>query len=162
MANNFRSKTSYSTSTEYFMQEDGTTGAGLGDNIRLEDGTAHDSGTFGGLFSLESLSNTTFYQCPDSTTAMILSMSIINKSDDTVSCIVYLHSSTAETKTVSSASVTETNANVTLFHGVPIPTNTTLEVMGGQKIILQPTDKLILKSNSSNGVDVTMSIMEMT
>lgn len=162
MANNFRSKTSYSTSTEYFMQEDGTTGAGLGDNIRLEDGTAHDSGTFGGFFSLESLSNTTFYQCPDSTTAMILSMSIINKSDDTVSCIVYLHSSTAETKTVSSASVTETNANVTLFHGVPIPTNTTLEVMGGQKIILQPTDKLILKSNSSNGVDVTMSIMEMT
>ena len=154
MANNFRSKTSYSTSTEYFMQEDGTTGAGLGDNIRLEDGTAHDSGTFGGLFSLESLSNTT--------TAMILSMSIINKSDDTVSCIVYLNSSTAETKTVSSASVTETNANVTLFHGVPIPTNTTLEVMGGQKIILQPTDKLILKSNSSNGVDVTMSIMEMT
>ena len=80
MANVFKSRTAYSVSTEYFMQEDGTTGAGLGDNIRLEDGTAHDSGTYGGSFSLESLSNTTFYQCPDSTTAVVLSINIINKS----------------------------------------------------------------------------------
>lgn len=162
MANVFKSRTAYSVSTEYFMQEDGTTGAGLGDNIRLEDGTAHDSGTYGGSFSLESLSNTTFYQCPDSTTAVVLSINIINKSDDTVSCIVYLNSSTSDSKTVSSSSVTETNANVTLLHGVPIPTNTTLEVMSGQKIVLQATDSLVLKSNSSNGVDVTMSLMEIT
>ena len=130
--------------------------------IRVEDGTAHDSGTYGGSFSLESLSNTTFYQCPDSTTSVVLSINIINKSDDTVSCIVYLNSSTSDSKTVDSSSVTETNANVTLLHGVPIPTNTTLEVMSGQKIVLQATDSLVLKSNSSNGVDVTMSLMEIT
>ena len=51
---------------------------------------------------------------------------------------------------------------MTLLHGVPIPTNTTLEVMSGQKIVLQATDSLVLKSNSSNGVDVTMSLMEIT
>ena len=89
-------------------------------------------------------------------------INIINKSDDTVSCIVYLNSSTSDSKTVDSSSVTETNANVTLLHGVPIPTNTTLEVMSGQKIVLQATDSLVLKSNSSNGVDVTMSLMEIT
>lgn len=166
MANNFRTKTKYSASTNYFRQEDGTAGTSThGDSFMLEDGTGNTASpttTHGGKFATEETSNNTFYQCPDSTTTIVLSMSIINKYNEPVSCIVYLNSTTSETKTVSSSSVTETNENITLLHSIPIPVNTTLEVMSGQKIVLQQTDSIVVKANKSNAVDITMSVMEIS
>ena len=73
-----------------------------------------------------------------------------------------MNTSTSVTKLVDTVSVTETNDNITLFHNVPIPINTTLEIMSGQKITLQQKDALILKANNSNAIDISMSFMEIT
>ncbi len=158
MANSFKTRTKYSVSTNYFLQEDGNF-------WMLEDGTgttASPTTTHGGKISTEETSNTTFYQCPDSTTTIVLSISLINKHTESVSCAVYLNTSTSVTKLVDTVSVTETNDNITLFHNVPIPINTTLEIMSGQKITLQQKDALILKANNSNAIDISMSFMEIT
>ena len=104
MANTFRTRTIYSASTDYIRQEDGTVGTSThGDFWRLEDGTgttASPTTTHGGKISTETTSNATFYQCPDNVTSIILSISLINKYNEAVSCIVYLNTDTSITKTV--------------------------------------------------------------
>lgn len=158
MANSFKTRTKYSVSTNYVLQENS-------DFWMLEDGTgttASPTTTHGGKISTEETTNNTFYQCPDNTTTIILSISLINKYTEAVSCAVYLNTSTSVTKTVDGSNVTETNDNITLFHNVPIPTNTTLEIMSGQKITLQQRDALVLKANNSNAIDISMSFMEIT
>ena len=71
--------------------------------------------------------------------------------------------SSAITSTVtlsSDTSDTETNADVELITNAPIPGNSTLELLSGNKIVLQTTD--LFKVFGSGAVDVCLSIMEIT
>jgi hypothetical protein len=81
MANSFRNKTRKNISTEYFVYNNNADGNDLGDKILLETGV--NSGETTSSLALESYANTVIYTCADSTTCIIVSISLINKSTDT-------------------------------------------------------------------------------
>ena len=74
-----------------------------------------------------------------------------NTTANSVNCTVTVSSDTSDT---------ETNADVEIVTTRPIPGNSSLELMAGNKIVLQATD--LFKVFGSGAVDVTLSIMEIT
>ena len=93
----------------------------------------------------------TVYTVPCSTTAIVLGCMIGNTTANSITCTVTVSSDTSDT---------ETNADVELLTSTPIPGNSSLEIMGGNKIVLQTTD--LFKVTASAAVDVCLSIMEIT
>lgn len=93
------------------------------------------------------------YTVPGSTTAVVLGLTLANKTGSAITTDVLL---------VSDTSQTETNANVYLLKGTTIPANTTLEVFGGQKLVLQATDVIQGLASTGSALDVALSIMEIT
>ena len=93
----------------------------------------------------------TVYTVPGSTTAIVLGCMIGNTTANSITCTVTVSSDTSDT---------ETNADVELLTSKPIPGNSSLEIMGGNKIVLQTTD--LFKVTASAAVDVCLSIMEIT
>ena len=67
----------------------------------------------------------TLYTCPASTTAIILGLAITNKTDNSV------------TASVQFTDASDSNATRLLLNEVTIPANTTLEVLAGQKYVLE-------------------------
>ena len=93
----------------------------------------------------------TVYTVPSSTTAVVLGMMIGNTTSSAITSTVTLSSDTSDT---------ETNADVELITTAPIPGNSSLELMAGNKIVLQTTD--LFKVYGTGAVDVCLSIMEIT
>ena len=93
----------------------------------------------------------TVYTVPSSTTAIVLGAMIGNTTANSVNCTVTGSSDTSDT---------ETNADVELVTTTPIPGNSSLELMAGNKIVLQTTD--LFKVYATGAVDVCLSIMEIT
>ena len=91
------------------------------------------------------------YTVPSSTTAIVLGISLANKDSS---------SRTADVLIVSDTSDVETNANSYLGYGLPIPVGGTLEVMAGNKLVLQTTDIIQAKASAGSAVDIIISIME--
>ena len=91
------------------------------------------------------------YTVPSSTTAIVLGISLANKDSS---------SRTADVLIVSDTSDVETNANSYLGYGLPIPVGGTLEVMAGNKLVLQTTDIIQAKASAGSAVDIIVSIME--
>ena len=93
----------------------------------------------------------TVYTVPGSTTAIVLGCMIGNTTANAITCTVTVSSDTSDT---------ETNADVELVTTTPIPGNSSLELMSGNKIVLQTTD--LFKVYGTGAVDVCLSIMEIT
>ena len=93
----------------------------------------------------------TVYTVPGSTTAIVLGLMIGNTTSSAITSTVTVSSDTSDT---------ETNADVELITTAPIPVNSSLEIMSGNKIVLQTTD--LLRVYGSGAVDVCLSIMEIT
>ena len=93
------------------------------------------------------------YTVPSSTTTVVLGISLANKDTS---------SRTADVLIVSDTSDTETNANAYLGKGLPLPVGGTLEIMGGNKLVLKATDVIQAKASAGSAVDVIVSIMEIT
>ena len=93
----------------------------------------------------------TVYTVPSSTTAIVLGCMIGNTTSNAITCTVTVSSDTSDT---------ETNADVELVTTTPIPGNSSLELMAGNKIVLQTTD--LFKVYATGAVDVCLSIMEIT
>ena len=93
----------------------------------------------------------TVYTVPSNTTAIVLGMMIGNTTSSAITSTVTLSSATSDT---------ETNADVALITTTPIPGNSTLELLSGNKIVMQTTD--YIRVYGSGAVDVTLSIMEIT
>ena len=93
----------------------------------------------------------TVYTVPSSTTSVVLGMMIGNTTSSAITSTVTLSSDTSDT---------ETNADVVLITTTPIPGNSTLELLSGNKIVMQTTD--YIRVYGSGAVDVTLSIMEIT
>ena len=91
------------------------------------------------------------YTVPSSTTAIVLGISLANKDSS---------SRTADVLIVSDTSDVETNANSYLGYGLPIPVGGTLEVMAGNKLVLQTTDIIQAKASAGSAVNIIISIME--
>jgi len=54
------------------------------------------------------------------------------------------------------------NDDVSILKNVPVPQGSTLEFMGGNKIVLEATDTLTAVSDVASSVDVAVSILELT
>ena len=93
----------------------------------------------------------TVYTVPSSTTAIVLGCVIGNTTSNSVNTTVTVSSDTSDT---------ETNADVEILTTTPIPGNSSLEIMSGNKIVLQTTD--LFRVYGSGAVDVCLSIMEIT
>ena len=104
-------------------------------------------------------SPTTLYTAPSGTTVIVLGMALCNKSANQVTVKVLLESDTATSVNTGAGAA---NDNVELVHDVVLAAGNTLEIMEGQKIILQTTDVLKVSASAGSAVDVKFSYMEQT
>ena len=95
----------------------------------------------------------TLYTVPGSTTAIVLGLMLCNVHTSQVTVDVHIESDTSDT---------ETNANVHAIKDAPIPVGSTLEVMSGNKVVLQATDVLKIDCDVAAKIDATLSVMEIT
>ena len=98
------------------------------------------------------------YTVPSSTTTIVLGIMMSNTSSGTIKGSVQLVSTTA-TSTNSGAS--NANESTYLIKDAPINNSSSLEIMAGNKIVMQTGD--ILKAQAdTTGMDIIISYMEMT
>tara|TARA_R100001530_G_scaffold123245_1_gene91126 strand:- start:464 stop:808 length:345 start_codon:yes stop_codon:yes gene_type:complete len=92
------------------------------------------------------------YEVDASTTTIVLGISLSNKSNASKTADILIVTDTSHSG--------ETNADSYLGYGLPIPAGGTLEVMSGNKLVLQTTDKIQAKASAGSAVDIIVSIME--
>jgi len=96
------------------------------------------------------------YTTPSSTTTVVLGMVIAN---------VHTSQVTADVKLVSDTSGggrSATNTTTFLLKDAPIPVGSSLEILAGNKVVLETTDKLQVDCSVADKVSITLSIMEIT
>ena len=96
----------------------------------------------------------TLYTCPSATTAIILGLALTNKTDNAVTVSVQLIDS--------SASGSAADKERLLLNDVSIPANTTLEVLSGQKYVMETTDILKVKAGTTTSLDAVLGLMQIT
>ena len=97
----------------------------------------------------------TVYTVPSSTTAVIIGLTISNIKGQSI---------TADAQIVTASSSGENADDVYIVKDVPLPAGSSIEVMSGNKIILEAGDvvKVAGSNGSGNDADVILSIMEIT
>ena len=95
----------------------------------------------------------TLYTVPSSTTTIVLGLMLCNVDTSQRLVDVHIESNTSDN---------ESNANVHAIKDAPIPAGSTLEVMAGNKVVLQETDVLMIECDVAAKIDATLSIMEIT
>ncbi len=96
------------------------------------------------------------YTCPGSTTTIILGMVLANVHTSPVTVSVKLVSDT------SGGGRTATNTTTFLLKDAPLPVGSSLEILSGNKVVLETTDKIQIDCSVADKASVTMSIMEIT
>jgi hypothetical protein len=96
------------------------------------------------------------YTCPGSTTTIILGMVLSNVHTSQVTVSVKLVSDT------SGGGRTATNTTTFLLKDAPLPVGSSLEILAGNKVVLETTDKIQIDCSVADKASVTMSIMEIT
>lgn len=95
----------------------------------------------------------TLYTVPSSTSTVVLGLLLCNVHSSDVTVSVKIESDTSDT---------ETNSNVFVVKAAPVPVGGTLEVLTGNKVVLQTTDVLKVDCSVSGKIDAALSIMEIT
>ena len=90
------------------------------------------------------------YTVPSSTTTIILGLALCNKTASAVNVTVQKQDTSAS------------NADFQVLDTVSIPARTTLEVLAGQKYVLETTDVLRVKAGTGSAIDATLGFMEIT
>ena len=96
------------------------------------------------------------YTAPGGTTTIILGMVLANVHTSQVTATVKLVSDT------SGGGRSETNTTTFLLKDAPIPVGASLEILAGNKVVLETTDKIQIDCSVADKVSVTMSMMEIT
>ena len=96
------------------------------------------------------------YTVAGSTTTVILGLMIGNTTSSAVNATVTIETDTGNR----SGNNDEANQNVELLTSTAVPGNSTLELLGGNKVVMETTD--VLKVTGSGAVDVALSVMEIT
>ena len=91
---------------------------------------------------------TSVYTAPSSTTTVSLGMSLCNTTTGTIVADVQFRDAGSSVRK--------------MLTSVDIPAGSTLEVLSGQKYILETTDDIQVKSNTATSLDVVMGVMEIT
>ena len=101
------------------------------------------------LVSVNNSGDATLYTAPAATTTIVLGVAIANKTASEVTCKLKFTDTSASTTTE-------------LIPDVSIPGNTTLEVLAGQKYILETGDILKVQAGTANAIDAVAGLMEIT
>ena len=96
------------------------------------------------------------YTVAGSTTTIILGLMLGNTTSSAVTATVTLGTDTANRAGANN----ETNQDVELITSTSIPGNSSLELLSGNKVVMEATDTLSV--TGSGAVDVCLSIMEIT
>ena len=98
---------------------------------------------------------TSVYTVPANTTTVIIGLTIANIKGASI---------TGDIQIVTASSSGENADNVYLVKDVPLPSGSSMEIMSGNKIILQAGDSVIASGSNSSGndADIILSIMEIT
>ncbi len=88
----------------------------------------------------------TVYTAPAATTTVVLGITLANITTSTIYATVLIENNDGD--------------NVNFLKGVPIPTGSSIEVMSGNKLILETSDVLKVQSDTANSLDTSLSIME--
>ena len=96
------------------------------------------------------------YTCPGSTTTIILGMVLANVHTSQVTVSVKLVSTT------SGGVRTATNTTTFLLKDAPLPVGSSLEILSGNKVVLEASDKIQIDCSVADKASITMSIMEIT
>ena len=81
-------------------------------------------------------------------TLIILSILVSNKTGTSANADVYLDRNTGD--------------DVYLVRNAPVPAGSTLEIISGNKVILQSSDKLQVRADTASALDVVVSYLEQT
>ena len=97
----------------------------------------------------------TLYTVPNSpsTTTVVLGLILAN---------VHTASVTASVQLVSDTSDTETNQTTLLVKDVSIPVGSSLELLAGNKVVLETTDQLTIDCSVADKLSGALRIMEIT
>ena len=90
------------------------------------------------------------YTVPSSTTTIILGLALCNKTASAVNITVQMQDTS------------DSNNDFQVLYTVSIPARTTLEVLAGQKYVLETTDVLRVKAGTGSAIDATLGFMEIT
>jgi hypothetical protein len=96
------------------------------------------------------------YTVAGSTTTIILGLMLGNTTSSTITATVTLGTDTSNRAGAND----EANQDVELLTSTDIPGNSTLELLGGNKVVMETTDTLSV--TGSGATDVALSIMEIT
>ena len=96
------------------------------------------------------------YTVAGSTTTVLLGIMLGNTTTSQVTATVTIESDTSNR----SGANNEANQNVELVTNAPIPAGSSLELLAGNKVVMETTD--VLKVTGSGATDVVLSIMEIT
>lgn len=89
------------------------------------------------------------YTCPAATQTTIIGMSIANLTTGEITVDVKVTNNDGD--------------NVFIVKDAPVPTGGSIVPVGGdQKVVLEPSDAIIVQSNTLNSADTTLSILEIT
>ena len=95
----------------------------------------------------------TLYTCPGSTSTVVLGLLL---------CNIDSSQRTVDVKIESDTNDTENNETVFLVKDAPVPAGSTLELLAGNKVVLQATDVMKIDCDVASKIDATLSIMEIT
>ena len=95
---------------------------------------------------------TNVYTCPGSTTTIILGASLANTSTNPIGGSIKL------AKNGSGASADD----VFIVKAAPVPVGSAVEIMAGNKVVMEAADILQFQSDTAESLDVTVSMLEIT
>ena len=99
-----------------------------------------------------SLTQVGSYAVPSATETTVIGLSVSNVTGSSVDVDVAL-----------SATMANTTNDISLGTSIPVPSGSTVVLVGGdQKLVMEPTDLIKVKSTAASSVDVCMSILEIT
>tara|TARA_R100001594_G_scaffold83879_1_gene118431 strand:- start:348 stop:695 length:348 start_codon:yes stop_codon:yes gene_type:complete len=96
------------------------------------------------------------YTVAGSTTSVVLGLMLGNTTSSTITATVTLGTDTANRAGANN----EANQDVELITSTSIPGNSTLELLSGNKVVMETTDTLSV--TGSGATDVCLSVMEIT
>ena len=96
------------------------------------------------------------YTVASSTTTVVLGIMLGNTTTSQTTATVTLSSDTSNRAGANN----EDNQDVELVTNAPIPAGSSLELLSGNKVVMETTD--VLKLTASGATDIALSIMEIT
>lgn len=95
-----------------------------------------------------SSTNTNVLSAGATATIIVLSVLISNKTGTSANADVYLFTNTGD--------------DVYLIRNAPVPAGSSLELISGNKVIMEPSDVLRARSDTSTALDIAVSYLEQT